>query len=62
MNRALVAVRPSYTNTELANIVWLYPFLADKVDYRIKGQIIGVNDKLIFSASNGTQSFITAIN
>ena len=54
----LMAIRTSLVNTEKPDILWMthVPFN----DWEVRGQIIGVGDKLITYLSNGNSGTIAA--
>lgn len=58
INSALVAVRRSAVNTEQPDVVWTVPLPTPTS--RVKGQIIGVDDKLIayVTEENGDGSVV----
>ena len=58
INKMLMAIRTSLVNTEKPDILWMthVPFN----DWEVRGQIIGVGDKLITYLSDGNSGTIAA--
>ena len=62
LNRVVMAIRTIYSSAATAELVWIHQLNGDSNSFKVKGQIVGSQGKLIMRVSSGSEGYVMAIS